>query len=138
MGVFPLTRSSLFSPSILTFVTIAIPNWPFWRRSHHTGIEDAVVRLIYKTRRDQIESINSAELHQALKSAHSYTIRPELDSQLARPRLPELGVGKSLDPLEALTTYLDSREDLKDISQQMLAAAEQLIQDNQENLPLKY
>ena len=102
------------------------------------GIEDAVVRLIYKTRRDQIESINSAELHQALKSAHSYTIRPELDSQLARPRLPELGVGKSLDPLEALTTYLDSREDLKDISQQMLAAAEQLIQDNQENLPLKY
>ena len=102
------------------------------------NIEDAIVRLIYKTRSEQLEQVNSAALHQALKSAHSYTIRPELDSQLARPRLPELGVGKSLDPLEALTTYLDSREDLKDISQQMLVAAEQLIQDNQENLPLKY
>ena len=103
----------------------------------HT-IENAIVRLIYKIRSEQLELINSAALHQALNTAHSYTIRPELDSQLARPRLPELGVGNSLDPIEALKTYLDNREDLKDISQKMLTAAQQLMQDNQENLPLKY
>ncbi|MGH2414059.1 MAG: hypothetical protein ACRDEA_10280, partial [Microcystaceae cyanobacterium] len=57
----------------------------------------------------------------------SYTIRPELVSQLARPRLPELGVGNSLEPLEALKTYLNNREDLKDIVGEMLEAAQRLL-----------
>ncbi|MGH2413357.1 MAG: exonuclease subunit SbcD, partial [Microcystaceae cyanobacterium] len=78
-------------------------------------IDDAVVRLIYKIRSEQLELINTSSLHEALNLAHSYTIRPELVSQLARPRLPELGVGNSLEPLEALKTYLNNREDLKDI-----------------------
>ena len=90
-------------------------------------IKDAVVRLIYKVSSEQLDSIDTAALHQALQSAHSYTIRPELISQLARPRLPELGVGHSLDPLEALSTYLNSREDLKDITTDMLEAAQRLL-----------
>ena len=92
-----------------------------------TEIKDAVVRLIYKVSSEQLDSIDTAALHQALQSAHSYTIRPELISQLARPRLPELGVGHSLDPLEALSTYLNSREDLKDITTDMLEAAQRLL-----------
>ncbi|MGK7952281.1 MAG: exonuclease subunit SbcD [Xenococcaceae cyanobacterium] len=90
-------------------------------------IEDTVVRLVYKIRSEQLELINTASLHQVLKSAHSYTIRPELVSQLARPRLPELGIGNSLDPIEALQAYLDNKEDLQDISKDMLEAARSLL-----------
>ncbi len=90
-------------------------------------IKEAVVRLIYKIRSEQLDLVNTASLHQALKPAHNYTIRPELVSQLARPRLPELGVGSSLDPLEALKTYLGNREDLKEIAADMLEAAQCLL-----------
>jgi exonuclease SbcD len=90
-------------------------------------IKDAVVRLIYKLRSDQLDFIDNAAIHQALSDAHSYTIRPELVSQLARPRLPELGVGSSMNPMDALSTYLGNREDLKDISAEMMEAAQQLL-----------
>ena len=90
-------------------------------------IQDAVVRLIYKLRSEQLDLIDNAALHQCLSDAHSYTIRPELVSQLARPRLPELGVGSSMNPMDALSTYLENREDLKDISAEMLEAAQRLL-----------
>ncbi|MBP0022129.1 MAG: exonuclease subunit SbcD [Cyanobacteria bacterium SBLK] len=90
-------------------------------------IEDAVVRLIYKLRSDQIEAIETKSIQEALKIAHTHTITPELVSQLARPRLPELGANNTLDPIEALKTYLGNREDLKDLSSEMLDAAERLL-----------
>ena len=90
-------------------------------------LTDSVVRLIYKLRSEQLESINTTGIQHALKTAHSFSIRPELVSQLARPRLPELGVGNTLDPIAALKTYLNNREDLKDISLDLLEAAQQLL-----------
>ena len=90
-------------------------------------IKDAVVRLSYKIRSEQLDAIDNAALQEMLKSAHSYTIRPELVSQLARPRLPELGVGNNLDPIEALKTYLTSRDDIKDIMPDLLEAAQALL-----------
>ena len=90
-------------------------------------IEQKVVRLIYKLRSQQLDLINTSALDRALQSAHSHSIRPELVSQLARPRLPELGVGNTLNPLEALTTYLNNQEDLKDIQKELLQAAEGLL-----------
>ena len=90
-------------------------------------IKDKVVRLVYKLRSEQLELINTTVIDRALQSAHSHSIRPELVSQLARPRLPELGVGNTLNPMEALTTYLDNREDLKDIKQDLIQAAEILL-----------
>ena len=90
-------------------------------------IQDAVVRLIYKLRSEQIDQIDGMFLHRELSRAHSYTIQPELVSQLARPRLPELGASNSIDPMEALKTYLNNREDLKDISALMLEAAHKLL-----------
>jgi hypothetical protein len=72
-------------------------------------LDNAVVRLIYQIRSEQLEQIDNRALQTALKSCHSYTIRPELVSQLTRPRLPELGAGSALDPLAALRTYLDNR-----------------------------
>lgn len=90
-------------------------------------VQDAIARLVYKVRADQLDQIDTTALHQALSSAHSYTIHPELVSQLARPRLPELGVGSGIAPLEALQTYLASREDLKDIAAEMREAAQNLM-----------
>ncbi|VEP14629.1 Nuclease SbcCD subunit D [Hyella patelloides LEGE 07179] len=90
-------------------------------------IKDAVVRLVYKLRSEQLELISNLALDKALKSAHSYTIRPELISQLSRPRLPELGVGNTIDPLEALQAYLNNREDLQDIAEEMLETAQGLM-----------
>jgi exonuclease SbcD len=94
-------------------------------------IQDAVVRLIYHLRSDQIDQIDQTELHQALSAAHSYTIRPELFSQLARPRLPELGLGNQLDPLAALETYLANREDLREMQTDILAAAQSLLAEDE-------
>lgn len=71
-------------------------------------------------------------VHEALKPAHTYSIRAELISQLARPRLPELGLGNTLDPLEALKTYLNNREDLRDLVGDMLEAAQSLLNRSEE------
>ncbi|BAZ54215.1 hypothetical protein NIES4103_69000 (plasmid) [Nostoc sp. NIES-4103] len=95
-------------------------------------IQDAVVRLIYKLRSEQLDLIDNPALHAALNSAHTYTIQPELVSQLARPRIPELSASSSIDPMEALKTYLHNREDLKDIAASMLEAAEKLLADDVE------
>jgi exonuclease SbcD len=98
------------------------------QRKKFTG---AVVRLIYKLRSDQLEQIDDATLHKALADAHSYRIQPELVSQLARPRMPELAQHQSLDPIAALSTYLDQREDLKDLREDMLAAAKQMLAEEE-------
>lgn len=90
-------------------------------------IEDAVVRLIYQLRPEQIDLIDDAELHQALSLAHTYTIQAELVSQLSRPRLPELGVGAEVAPLDALKAYLDNREDLRELAEPILEAAQSLL-----------
>jgi exonuclease SbcD len=95
-------------------------------------IKDAVVRLIYKLRSEQIDLIDNNALHASLSDAHTYTIQAELVSQLARPRLPELGSSASTDPMEALKTYLANREDLKDIAAQMLEEAQKLLAHEEE------
>ncbi|MEH2322349.1 MAG: exonuclease SbcCD subunit D [Nostoc sp.] len=95
-------------------------------------IQDAVVRLIYKLRSEQMDLIDSSSLHTALSHAHTYTIQAELLSQLARPRIPELTASSSIDPMEALKTYLNNREDLKDIAASMLDAAQKLLADDVE------
>ncbi|MEH2112261.1 exonuclease SbcCD subunit D [Nostoc sp.] len=96
------------------------------------NIEDAVVRLIYKLRSEQMDLIDSSSLHTALSPAHTYTIQAELVSQLARPRIPELSASSSIDPMEALKTYLNNREDLKDIATSMMDAAQKLLADDVE------
>lgn len=90
-------------------------------------IQDAVVRLIYQIRSDQLEQIDSNALHQVLAPVHTYTIQAELVSQLARPRLPELGTGHSVDPIEALRTYLDNQPHLSDLSGEIVQAALALL-----------
>ncbi|MEM8805285.1 MAG: exonuclease subunit SbcD [Cyanobacteria bacterium P01_G01_bin.38] len=98
------------------------------------AVQEAVVRLVYKLRADQIDQIDAVALHEALSSAHTYTIHPELVSQLARPRLPELGADSSLEPLAALQAYLANREDLADLADEMLEAAQGLLSQESDTL----
>ncbi|AKE63874.1 DNA double-strand break repair protein Mre11 [Microcystis aeruginosa NIES-2549] len=98
-------------------------------------IQEAVIRLVYKIRSEQLELINTNQLDEALKPAHSYSIRAELISQLTRPRLPELGVGNQLDPMEALKAYIDNKTDLRDIVDDMLEAAQLLLNQQPEIWP---
>ena len=84
------------------------------------------VRLIYQLSPDRVELVNTAALHEALSTAHHYTIQAELISQLSRPRLPELGCSVG-DPMVALSTYLDNRPDLESIAKAMIAAANELL-----------
>lgn len=95
-------------------------------------IQEAVIRLVYKIRSEQLELINTNQLDEALKPAHSYSIRAELISQLTRPRLPELGVGNQLEPMEALKAYIDNKKDLRDIVDDMLEAAQLLLNQQPE------
>jgi DNA repair protein SbcD/Mre11 len=90
-------------------------------------IPDAAVRLSYKIRPDRLDLIDLNGLREALRLAHSYTIQPELVSQLAKPRIPSLGIGRSIDPMEALKTYLENREDLRELETDLLAAARDLL-----------
>ncbi|NJM96700.1 MAG: exonuclease subunit SbcD [Phormidesmis sp. RL_2_1] len=90
-------------------------------------LSEKVIRLIYRLRADQVDEIDNNALNIALANAHSYSIQPQLASQLARPRLPELGVDSSLAPLSALQAYLDNREDLRALAPDILAAAQGLL-----------
>ncbi|WP_448604886.1 exonuclease subunit SbcD [Thermoleptolyngbya sp.] len=90
-------------------------------------IADAVVRLVYKILPEQAEAVDQAALHKALEPAHTYGIYPEVQSQLARPRLPELGAGSELDPIAALKTYLEHHPHLSGLADDMLVAAQSLL-----------
>ncbi|BAU12481.1 nuclease SbcCD, D subunit [Leptolyngbya sp. NIES-3755] len=91
------------------------------------SIEDAVVRVLYQVRPEQIDLIDDADLHTVLEIAHTYTIQAELVSQMSRSRLPELGVGTAIEPLDALRAYLANREDLKLLADPILEAAKALL-----------
>ncbi|MBD3883198.1 exonuclease subunit SbcD [Phormidium tenue FACHB-886] len=95
-------------------------------------IADAVVRLIYQLRADQLPMIESAVLHQALQVTHTYTIQAEMINPAVRSRSPELGTGNSIDPLAALQTYLTHQPHLADIEADMVAAAQMLLAQSEE------
>ena len=89
-------------------------------------ITDAVVRLVYRVRAEQLHHIELAAVRDRLATAHTYSLQAELVSQLARPRLPDMDA-TNLDPLVALEAYLGERSDLRAIADDMLAAARDLL-----------
>ncbi|MFK8186479.1 MAG: exonuclease subunit SbcD [Phormidesmis sp.] len=93
-------------------------------------LSEQIVRLIYKIRADQTEDIDNNVVSEALAAAHSFTLQPQLISQLSRPRLPELGVDSSLAPMSALQAYLDNREDLSALAPDIVEAAQGLLNED--------
>ena len=92
-------------------------------------IEQAIVRLIYQLRPEQLDQIVPQALNLDLAVAHSYTIQPDVVNQLTRARAPELGTDNTLEPLSALRSYLAAREDLADVADAILEAAQDLLRD---------
>lgn len=130
------TQWEFCSLSVRPFLTINVdvsekddPQGAIERAIAQKQIPDAVVRLKYKLRSEQLDQINNRALQKALSFAHSYSINPELVSQLARPRVPELGEQVTLDPMTALKTYISNRDDLQEISEEMLDAANRLLNE---------
>ena len=89
-------------------------------------ITGAVVRAIYRIRPDCADEIDSRRLHELLAPASSYTISAETLAP-ERTRLPGLAA-TDLTPLEALEQYLQTREDLSGLQEDMLQAARQVIE----------
>ncbi|MGF1459926.1 MAG: exonuclease subunit SbcD [Leptolyngbyaceae cyanobacterium] len=121
---------------VRAFVTIKVdltdrnrPQAALLRAIAKYEVEDAVVRLIYSVRPDQMDEIDHAQLYDALVAAHTYTIHPQMMTPKSRSRLPELTPGQGLDPLAALQTYLENREDLAELAADMTAAAQALVAD---------
>jgi exonuclease SbcD len=92
-------------------------------------IQDAVVRLMYSLRPDQVDTLDNPTIYAALAAAHTYTIHPQIAIQKSRSRLPELDPGSRLDPVDALQAYLNNRDDLRELADDMLVAAKALLQD---------
>ncbi len=92
-------------------------------------IDNAIARLIYKIKAEQLALIDDRILHEAMESAHNYSLIPEVVSQNPRTRLPDLSTAEALDPMTALRTYLSTREDLKNLEPEMLNAAQELLSE---------
>ncbi|MGF1515052.1 MAG: exonuclease subunit SbcD [Elainellaceae cyanobacterium] len=92
------------------------------------NVAEAVVRLRYRINPSQLDTVDIAIIQQQLARAHSYTIHPELASQMAAPRLPELSDGYRFDPLDALDLYLQHRTDLGKGTADLRSAAQNLVE----------
>jgi exonuclease SbcD len=128
------TAIEFCSLPVRSFCTIEVdltesdtPQTDLLRAIEKKDITDAVVRVIYQVRPEQIDLIDDAILHETLEAAHTYTIQAGLISQMSRSRLPELGVGSAIAPLDALQAYLANREDLKLLAEPILEAAKALL-----------
>jgi DNA repair protein SbcD/Mre11 len=95
-------------------------------------ITEAIARLIYIVKPEQIAQIDHQVLHQAMAKAHNYAIIPEVVSSVNRSRLPELDRGEILDPISALKAYLAGRNDLKDYADDLILATYALLETNGE------
>ena len=120
--------------SIRKFQTIKVnltqsesPQQELLQAIDRAAIDGKIVRVIFQVRGDQLGLIDTAELCDRLSKAHSYSIEPEIVSQASDRRLPELGNGREIDPISALSAYLDNREDLRDLAPDMLEAARDLL-----------
>jgi DNA repair protein SbcD/Mre11 len=97
-------------------------------------LTEAIARLIYVVKPEQIAQIDHQVLHQAMAKAHNYSIVPEVVSSLIRSRLPELDRGEILDPISALKAYLSGRADLKDYADDLILATHALLAEDGEEI----
>jgi exonuclease SbcD len=91
------------------------------------NIKDAVVRLIYQIHPEQCNSINVKLFEELFKEAHTYSSKPDLITAKNQQRLPQIGSGNQLTPIDALKIYLENKSELQDIAQDILEAAQNLI-----------
>jgi len=92
------------------------------------SIKDAVVKISYRIKSEQLPYLRDADVRSALEAAfmivaiHKDIVR---DTDAVRSKL----LTESLDPLQALGTYFDTRDTLKDRKDELLSYAEPLLRE---------
>ena len=92
------------------------------------SIENAVVKISYRIKSEQLPYLRDPDIRSALEAAfmivaiHKDIVR---DTDAVRSKL----LTESLDPLQALGTYFDTRETLKDRKDELLGYAEPLLRE---------
>lgn len=92
------------------------------------SIKDAVVKVSYRIKSEQLPHLRDVDIRGALESAfmivalHKDIVR---DTDAVRSKL----LTESLDPLQALQTYCDTRDTLKDRKEELLRYAEPLLRE---------
>jgi DNA repair protein SbcD/Mre11 len=92
------------------------------------SVKDAVVKLNYRIKSEQLPHMRDADVRGALSSSfmivalHKDVVR---DTDAVRSKL----LTESLDPLQALATYCETRETLKGRKDELLAFAEPLLRE---------
>jgi len=105
------------------------PQGKLLKAIHKGKIAQAIARLIYKVKAEQLAQIDDRLLHEAMAIAHNYALIPEVVSPNLRTRLPDLSTAEALDPMTALKAYLSTREDLQNLEPEMLSAAQELLSE---------
>jgi DNA repair protein SbcD/Mre11 len=90
-------------------------------------IKEAIARLIYKVKPEQLIHIDQPALHRALEAAHTYSILPEAIENNARLRLASLDRTAILDPYHALKLYISTRSDLESKTEELIKATQELL-----------
>ncbi|MEN9217082.1 MAG: exonuclease subunit SbcD [Gloeomargarita sp. HHBFW_bins_162] len=90
-------------------------------------IDDAIVRVIYRIKSDQVAQINEAQIRSALASAHSLSIQAELVNEQPRQRVTQVDLNQVLDPMTVLEQYVDETEGLQPLKADLLLAAQALL-----------
>ncbi|MCS7031141.1 MAG: exonuclease SbcCD subunit D [Gloeomargarita sp. SKYG116] len=91
-------------------------------------ITDAIVRVIYRIRADQVTQINERELREVLATAHYVALQPEIVTEQPRKRVTNVDLSQVLDPMTVLAQYVDEMEHLKPLKKDLLLAAQALLQ----------
>lgn len=90
-------------------------------------IEDAIIRVIYRIKAEQIAKINEAQIRSVLATAHSTTIQPELVNEQPRQRVTQVDLSQVLDPMTVLEQYVSEHENLHPLKMDLLLAAQALL-----------
>ena len=92
------------------------------------SIKNAVVKISYRIKSEQLPYLRDVDVRGALESSfmivalHKDIVR---DTDAVRSKL----LTESLDPLQALGTYCDTRDSLKDRKEELLRYAEPLLRE---------
>ncbi len=90
-------------------------------------IQDAIVRLVYRLKSEQIAQIHEAAIYSALAAAHSVSIQAELVHAQPRQRVTQVDLSRVLDPMTVLAQYIDETEGLQPLKEDLLSAAQALL-----------
>lgn len=97
-------------------------------------IHDKIVRLVYMIKENQVPQINEAEVQAALQTAHHVIIQAEVRPETPRFRETQIDLNLAFQPMTLLTQYIDENPELHPIKDDILAAAQELLNQSEKSV----